>query len=882
MKLAAPAAAERYWQAGADAAPAALKAALDAGDQALQADFRADPARVGELLRARAWLVEQVVLNVWSRHVPMAGATLVAVGGFGRGELYPRSDVDLLVLLPPGRPAALTAAVEHFFAALWDVGLHVGHAVRTPAECEEAAADITVMTNLLESRELAGSRDLYREMLAAIAPVRVWSVAAFSQGKRHEQAQRHARYNDTAYNLEPNLKEGPGGLRDLHTVVWIARRQLGADSLAALAERGLLAPTEQAALVDAAGALARIRYALHLVARRAEERLLFEHQRELARWFGHADQHAQNLAVEQFMQGYYRAAMTVERLCERLLQRLDEHAQGLPEAEPVDSDFCVAGGLLDTREPELFERDPVAIVRAFRVLLDHPDLRGFRSTLLARLDAALPQLDGRLGKDLALRDAILGILRHPGAVADVLQRMSRYGVLARLLPAFGKVTGRMQYDLFHVYTVDQHTLFVIRNLRSFADPRSAAQFALAHEVYQRLRKPELLLLGGLFHDIAKGRGGDHSELGAADAIAFCRDLGLSDADGDLVAWLVRQHLTMSITSQKQDISDPAVVHRFATLVEDSERLDYLYVLTVADIRATSPKLWNSWKDRLLAELYRATRYALLRGLEHPVHADERVAETQRAAQALLARDGVDPAAVEALWRSYPADSFLRYTAEQIAWQTRAILAAAGALPLVAVRRSPERGSTELFVHSPDRDGLFATITATIDRQQMSVVDARIVNSGDGKSLDTFQLLEADGHPIADTSREQQLVLRLRDELSRDVLSARPARRAVSRKLRQFEIPTRLDFGIAPNGRTQLALTCADRPGLLAHVAAAFRECGVRVHDARIATFGERVEDFFELTDDRDQPLDPQRIADVESAVGRHILHTEGQSGLATA
>ncbi len=863
-RLAAPPDAARWWPAAAGAT--SLRARVASADAALAAAFAAGE-QVESLTAARAWVIEQAVLETWQRELGATGGlALLAVGGFGRGELFPRSDVDLLVLAEKTPHGETAGRVERFFARLWDEGLQVGHAVRTPDDCAVAAkADVTIATNLMEARRIDGRGDLEAAMRRATAAPDMWPADRFAAAKLTEQQARHARFHDTAYNLEPNLKEGPGGLRDVHTVLWVAQRQLGRPGLDAMREAGLIGPEEQDALVAARRALARIRFGLHLAARRPEERLLFEHQRELARSFGYADEHAQNLAVEQFMQGYYRAAMTVDRLNERLLQRLEEARTGEATAVPLDHEFCVLGGFLDTQDPALIERTPAAILRAFAALLDHPELHGFRSSLLSRLESVLPGLDAGFRADPAVQQAFLAILRHAGDVAGALQRMSRYGVLGRFLPAFGRVAGRMQYDLFHVYTVDQHTLFVLRNIRRFADAETARELPLAHELYARLRKPELLLLGGLFHDIAKGRGGDHSELGESDARAFCAQIGLSETDTDLVAWLVRQHLLMSLTSQKQDIADPAVVHRFAETVADSERLDYLYLLTVADIRATSPKLWNSWKDQLLAELHRATRWVLRRGLEHPVHASERVAETKQAALELLGA-GVEPdARIEALWDSFPDDSFLRYRPDQIAWQTREILAAGpDALPLVAVRDAG-RGTSEVFVHSPDRDGLFATITAVLDRFQLNVADARIVNSLRGISLDTFQVLEADGLTMRDPARVRQLVMRLRDELTRDRLELAPARRARGRRERQFHVPAQLEF--SPVGeRTQLALVCSDRPGLLAHVARAFRSCGLRVHDARIATFGERAEDFFLLSDEHDRPLDAERIAAVRAAV----------------
>lgn len=845
-RLPRPPDAERWWPAAAGTGiDPTTKACIESADRALVAAFAAGEP-IDRLVRLRAWVIEQVALTAWDAEFPReASAALFAVGGFGRGELHPRSDVDLLIIVPSGRSDALARAVERFLGRLWDAGLQVGHAVRTVAECGEAGrGDITIATNLFEARWIAGSPDAAHDLAAELAAPDFWPVDRYVAAKVAEQSARHARFNDTAHNLEPNIKEGPGGLRDLATVLWIGGRRFGRATLEALRDGGLISESEYAQLVAARDVLWRVRFALHSGSRRAEERLLFEHQRRLADLFGHLDPDGGNAGVERFMQEVFRAAMTIDRLNERILRRFAE-LEARAETRPVDEDFVRCGdclGLAPGRDPAL---RPELLIRAFRWPLEDPSIRGFGSGLLTAIDEALPKLGDRLIREPAVREAFVALLDHPGPVDEALARMARYGVLGRLLPAFGAVSGHMQYDLFHVYTVDQHTLFVIRNLRAFAKPEAAQQFPLAHALYLRLRRPALLILAGLFHDIAKGRGGDHSELGAVEALAFASDLGLAPSEGQLIAWLVRNHLLMSLTAQKQDIGDPVVVRRFAEACGDDERLDHLYCLTVADIRATSPKLWNSWRDRLLMELHQAARDALARGLAHPAGASERVRDAKAAALALV---GEGRERVEVLWQEFPDDSFLRYTPEQIAWQTRSILRHDDpAAPLVVVRDARERGSTEVFVYTTDRPGVFATITAVFDRLDLSVLEARVVTSRRAHTLDTFQVLGTDGSPVADPARRSQIALRLRDELSRETLGVRPARRVASRRQRQFHVPTRIEFEPAENGRTRLALVCADRPGLLAHVAAALRESGVQVHDARIATFGERAEDYFELT-----------------------------------
>jgi len=837
-----------HWREAAREALAETRASNEA-----QFDAGTD---VGELLRQRCVTVDAVCLGAW-RVIAGApeGLHLFATGGYGRGELFPHSDVDLLVLGEPQAQADAQAALQKFFAALWDVGLEPGHAVRSVAQCVEAAvADITVATALLDLRALQASEAIQVELVEASKAPGVWPPAEFFEGKRQEMRARHARYNDTAYNLEPNLKEGPGGLRDLHTLAWMAQRLFGVGDLAGLRPLDVLGEGEEDALRREYAALSRLRFGLHLVAGRREERLLFEYQTALARRFGLRDEHAENLAVEQLMQGYFRSAAIVLRLSERLLQRFEESLGGAQARVMLDEQFALDGGYLRLRDDRLFAERPLAILDLFDVWQSTPDVRGLHSTAARALGEALPRVDARLRADPEARLRFIRLLRHPSA-AGTLGRMARLGVLGRYIPAFGRVAGRMQYDLFHVYTVDEHTLTVLRNIASFRDEASRGRFSLAYEVWPRLRKPELLLLAGLFHDIAKGRGGDHSSLGADEAMAFCVEHGLSGADADLVAWLVRQHLTMSITAQRQDIADPDVIRRFAGIVGERERLDYLYLLTVADIAGTSPKLWNAWKDRLLADLYGATRFALRRGLEHRTHAIERIAETRNEAEALIYSHGMGGEEIARIWEEFPDESFLRYRAEQIAWQTLGIADARPGEPRVLARAHQRPGALEVFVYSPDRDGLFAAVAATLDRLGLNVVEARIVTSTRGNSLDTFQVLDAGSEFISPERRARTVAEAIHETLSRSPLKIPAVRRAMPRQLRHFRVPTRVEFSLASGGRTEMSLVCTDRPGLLAIVSSVLREQGLRVHDARIATFGERVEDFFLLSDEHDQPLD---------------------------
>jgi [protein-PII] uridylyltransferase len=831
----------------------ALRQLLGDVDRALATAFR-DGADAAALAQRRGESVQRIVVHVWNACLgDVSDAALFAVGGFGRGLLFPHSDVDLLALVGPSEPARLRA-LEQCFATLWDIGLKVGHAVRDLPQCRALAKqDASVFTSLLDARRLVGDPSMEKGLKAIVDDPALWPPAEYLAVRLSERDARHARYNDTAYNLEPNLKDGPGGLRTLDALRWLGRRLAHADDFDDMVVEGLLDPAEKDSLEQSESTLRRYRFALHLEAGRAEERLLFDYQRALAARLGFQDEHEKNLGVEQFMQGYYRAASQVERLGVQIVERFEEMLEPPANPQPVGEDFVRYGRRLAVRDPDLFMRRPASLVEAFIARLGEPGITGFTAETMRRMHQASALLDGALADDPDVLAAFLRLLQLGAPAVEAMWRMNRHGLLAAILPAFGKVFGRMQYDLFHVYTVDEHTLRVLRNVARFADADAATDFPIACKIWPSLPKPELLLLAALFHDIAKGRGGDHSVLGEEEAVAFGRRLGLPQEDTQLIAWLVRWHLLMSTTAQRQDITDPDVVHRFADTVGTSTRLDYLYLLTIADIIGTSPKLWNGWKDRLLADLYTSTRYALHSEEEAPSDAAARVRSCSDQALALLEQEGFTVEVCQRLWRGFPESSFLRHRPEQIAWQTSAILRAKGATPLVEVHPKSVRGTTELFVYVPDRDGLFAAVTAMLDRLHFSVMEARILSSPTGMALDTFLLLEADTQQPATPERADELKQRLHRALSQPGHVHQPSRRSMSRHLKHFQAAPKIAFSTV-NGRTRLALVCSDRPGLLAAVAQGMMDAGVRVQDARIATFGERVEDFFLITDRHDAPL----------------------------
>jgi len=807
---------------------------------------------IDRLVALRARAVDQLIRDAWRRCIPAdAALSLHAVGGYGRGELFPRSDIDVLVLGEPDAQQQHEAAIARLFALLWDAGLAVSHAVRSSAQCTAAAADQTVLTALIESRPVLADATAVAALAEAIAPSRRWPPREYFIAKREELQARHQRYGDTADNLEPDLKDGPGGLRDLHTLGWMALRAFGVHDLEALVGLGHLGPDEAAALRRERRELARLRYGLHLVANRPEERLRFDYQKALAQRLGYVDD-PESLGVEKMMQRFYRSAGLVRRISDRLLQRFEEQFDGEAVPEALGEGFSLRRGYLAADASDWPAQDVLQVFALFATWAGNREIRGLHSLTARALAEYLPKLPAYDQASAAARERFLGLLRGPRAV-ETLARMARLGVLGQWIPAFAQVSGRMQFDLFHVYTVDQHTLMVLRNIALFAGGRADERFSIAHEVWPRLRKPELLLLAGLFHDIAKGRGGDHSELGAVDARAFCQAHALSEGDTELVAWLVEQHLRMSVTAQKQDISDPEVIHRFASLVGSRERLDYLYLLTCADIAGTSPKLWNAWKDRLLADLYFAARRALREGLEHPAPREERLREARESTRALLHVQGLDDATIDRQFAGMPDESFLRFRPEQLAWQAASLTEVEIGGTLVKARRAaPDNDALEVFVYSPDRDGLFAAIVMTLDRKGYGIHRARVLDAPNHAIFDTFEVLPADSFADGDPER---LAAALSDALAGDLQRLRPSRRVVPRQLRHFRFAPRIDFNDSAGGRrTRLSLVAPDRPGLLADVAQVLRSQHLRVHDARIATFGERAEDQFQITDEHDQPL----------------------------
>ncbi|AZZ44635.1 [protein-PII] uridylyltransferase [Stutzerimonas zhaodongensis] len=860
---------------------AAFKKVIRKAREVLDARFLAGQDIRG-LIEGRAWFVDQILRAAWGRFDwnNEAEIALVAVGGYGRGELHPYSDIDLLILLDNNDQEIFRDAIERFLTLLWDIGLEVGQSVRSVQECaEEARADLTVITNLMESRTIAGPERLRQNMLKVTSPSEMWPSKEFFLAKRNEQATRHSKYNNTEYNLEPNVKGSPGGLRDIQTILWIARRQFGSLNLSAILDQGFLTEGEYSLLVAGQEFIWRVRYGLHMLAGRAEDRLLFDHQRSLAALLGYEDSDAK-LAIERFMQKYYRVVMSISELSDLVGQHFAEvilWEGDSGDAVPLNSRFLVRDGYLEVTDDSVFKRRPFAILEIFVLLAQHPDIQGVRAETIRLLRDHRHLIDDDFRSDIRNTSLFIELFKCKEGIHRNLRRMNRYGILGRYLPEFGHIVGQMQHDLFHIYTVDAHTLNVIKYLRKLSKPGVAEKYPLASKLVERLPKPELIYIAGLYHDIAKGRGGDHSELGAVDAQEFCARHKLPAWDTRLVVWLVENHLVMSTTAQRKDLSDPQVINDFAQQVGDETHLDYLYVLTVADINATNPTLWNSWRASLLRQLYTETKRALKRGLENPLGREEQIRQTQRAALDNLVRNGTDPDDAEQLWSQLGDDYFMRHSSIDVAWHTEAIIEhPSDGGPLVLIKETTQRefeGGTQIFIYAPDQHDFFAVTVAAMDQLNLNIHDARIITSSSQFTLDTYIVLDADGSPIGnDPERTEEIRQGLINALRNPDDYLTIIQKRVPRQLKHFAFPPQVTIhNDMQRPQTIIEVVAPDRPGLLARIGQLFLDFDLSVQNAKIATLGERVEDVFFVTNADNQPLsDPQLCTRLQQAMIKQL------------
>ncbi|RNL61482.1 [protein-PII] uridylyltransferase [Zhongshania marina] len=833
---------------------------------------------IRSLVTLRSQRIDELLQGIWQSYQWGDDISLIAVGGYGRGELHPYSDIDLLILTSDNSHD-YRENIENLITLLWDINLEIGHSVRSLSECTKTAEeDITVATNLMESRTLAGNANLHTELMTRVGPENIWPSSDFFRAKWDEQISRHRKFANSEYNLEPNIKSSPGGLRDIQMIGWVVKRHFGAQSIDELVERQFLNEEELATLKEGQDFLWKMRFALHLLAGREEDRLLFDHQRTLAEQFGFTDGDGK-LAVEQFMQQYYRWVMHLGELNDVLMQHFDETILRACEAETVfeiNNRFRVRNGHIEVCNAKVFNKTPSALMEIFVLMASNNAIDGVRASTIRLIRKSHHLIDDRFRADPKNKRYFLELLRSPQRVALNLRRMKRFGILDKFIPAFAGIVGQMQHDLFHIYSVDAHTLELIKNISRFRYPSMVEKYPMACRIMQRLPKPELLYLAGLFHDIAKGRGGDHSSLGAVDAREFCEQLGLNKRDGNLVAWLVEKHLEMSSVSQRKDIQDPEVIRDFALTMGDIQHLDYLFCLTVADINATNPTLWTSWRASLMRQLYAETRRALRRGLENPIDKQEWIAETQLGAIEKLEDYGFTETEIRALWADTGEDYFIREQIDDIVWHTRAIANRVKANATVVLVKEggllDHAGVSQIFVHTRARVGLFALLAEAMEQLDLSIQDARIYNSGTGYTLDTFYVLGADGESIGDNpSRIAHIIEFMREHLEHPERFSAVSRRT-PRQMRLFSTPTRTSMTTDLNkGQTVLEVITPDRPGLLARLARIFNQYHIQLQNAKIATLGERVEDVFFVTDENQRPIDDAKLCEeIQQAICREL------------
>ena len=834
-----------------------LKDALNAGQSHLDTLFNQHKeTRIYELVHARAWLVDQILRLAWQQYSWPDDAALVAVGGYGRGELHPHSDIDLLILLENDLDESCWQnSTQEFIAFIWDLGLQIGSSVRTLNDCyQQAKADITIATSLIESHTIVGKAGLRRKAFDWVISAQAWTDEAFYKARIESQQLRHKRTNDTAYNLEPNIKNSSGGLRDIQTIGWIGKRHFGLRYMAQLSGHDYLSQAELDTLKESTDYLWTIRYALHLIAKRPEERLLFDHQRKLAAFFGYED-NDEELAVEQFMHRYYRTAMHIAELNQTLLQLFDQailHAHDEDQVVSINRRFELRNGRLQACYPSVFLRQPFAIMEAFVILAQHPQCHTIGAECKRLIQANRYLIGDKYRRDIRVNSLFMELLRSPLRMSHTLLEMQRQGVLGDYLPSFNKIVGRMQHDLYHIYTVDAHSMKVVKKMRELLLPKERERFPVAGRLVHELPKIELLYIAGFYHDIGKGSGRDHSVVGAEEVRHFCKQHQLGKWDTELVSWLVRNHLLMSMTAQKRDIGNPDIIHEFATKMGDQLHLDYLYVLTVCDINATNPALWNNWRASLLRQLYTATNRVLRLGLDIPVDHHGLIEQSQTDARKLLQEQRFNPASVMRLWKNLGDDYFIRENAKTIAWHTRTILNHQIDGPVVAISEtsfSAFEGGTQVFVYTQDKANLFAVLCAILGQLNLDIQDARIITTEDGYSMDTFIVLDTHGDTINQTPA---LLEKLKQRLTQALLYpndfAYIVQQRQPRTHKLFNQPSSVSLS-NPEGRswTRLELSSANRPGLLAQVGLVFMRLGISLQKAKIQSTGGRVEDVFFIT-----------------------------------
>lgn len=854
-----------------------LKEILQSNNDDLQQQF-IDGVDIAEILKTRSQLIDGLLQQMWHRHEldDLDDLSLVAVGGYGREEMHPASDVDLLVLLAKEPDAETEKKLSDFVTELWDLGLEIGHSVRTLDECiSESKADLTVITNLIEARYLCGNKELFERLEYEVSSKKIWPSTEFFLAKIKEQDDRYKRFGDTAYRVEPNLKDGPGGLRDLQMLGWIVLREYGIGTLKELSESNdndLLNPSEYQSLIEARDFLWKVRFVLHQLTGRKEDRLLFDHQRQLAHSFGYTVDE-KNQSIEAFMQSYYKTITVLERLNEILLGLLREHILkgNTPASIPINESFNNENNYLDLKDKDLFKTHPPTFLILFHLLQLHPELKGLTPKTIRELRRNLPLMNNEFRQDSVNNELFIKIISQKKRVNFVLRRMNRYGVLAAYIPAFANIVGRMQYDLFHAFTVDDHTLNVVRNIRRLTTRKGREDDPFCSELFRKMEKPMILVLAGIFHDIAKGREGSHSELGAVDALEFCRSHHLAEADAQMVSWLVKQHLLLSGVAQRKDINDPEVIQEFTETVDTQERLDYLYVLTISDIKGTNPTLLTSWKHSLLKELHQHTSRFLLNQASDASNEDfiqEQIDEKKRAVLSRLKKENENTGDCLAFWERFGDDYFQQFSKERLYWHISEISGNQFSGDIIRVSDSHKKDSSVLLIYTQDQKDLFVKVTSAIEQQHLDIVAASITSSNDGYDLYTFYLLDRDGKMLENAEDKVQLSNSVSINLEQTQLSYNFSHHRMPRQLKHFETDTTVSFSLNDKiQQTIVTIKTADSAGLLTRIGEVFSQQGLSIHSARITTLGELAEDIFQVTSSSGKMIqDADKFRDVEEAL----------------
>ena len=813
------------------------------------------------ILNARSNINDALILYTSEKfNISNDEISLIAVGGYGRKEFYPKSDTDLLILINDQKKDQHKKNISHFLAYLWDIGIEVSHSTRTIKECvTEGSRDISIATTLLESRYISGSKKMFENLIKTIDESKsFWSNKDFYQEKVDEQIKRHLQFNNTAYNLEPDIKNGPGSLRDLHTIFWLCKKFLGIDKIEELLNHNILTEKQLQQLINSRNFLSLIRYSLHSETKRAENRLLFEYQKKLAKQLNYEDQD-HLIGVEIFMQDYYKSASTISRMNEIILQTLKQQFLEISEnkVKDINQNFQIKNQLVGLKDDISFKDKPALLLEIFLLFQKNKDIEGIDAKTIGLITNNLQLINKDFRRKIEHKEIFLEILKAPEGVTHELRRMNLYGVLGHYVPAFGLIEGRMQYDLFHAFTVDEHTLFVVSNLRRLALTRFNHEFPEDSQKMQAIESPEILYIAGLFHDIAKGRGGDHSIIGAEEAEVFCLDHGLTNYDSKVVSWLVMNHLVFSLTAQKKDIYDPNVIRDLALLIGDELRLDYLYLLTVCDVRATNPTLWNSWKKRLFDDLYLLTKKALREGLEEPIDKEELIREKISLTKNELNNHEFQN--VENFLSYFDDDYFIKFNMNEILKQSLVMInrnIPNKAQDIIDISAIDNEDYFYAFVFTQIDNESFYKITSIFEQEGVSVRDAKVVRVNEEYCIYSFYFDHMRTMKDEINQKNEAINKYINEAMASDSFSAQSSSQILSRRLRSFDKKVDISFSEdLIHNRTVMEITCIDRPGLLSNISKIFKEESIWIQSAKIATIGEKADDIFYLNNSKKECID---------------------------